>query len=147
LKNSPGSIDIRLCGTLIKGVTQREKISPLQREQASRLAGHRQSRRLPSASLCRKPAPLVENETLRRVSACKAVCAALREGEGSGATLRIKPLLTAVWSRIRPGNLTNELKFCPFDLWADKERCTQARPSRSQSPAMRGFSAIRQRCT
>ena len=99
-------------------LTQREKISPLRREQASRLAGHRQSRRLPSASLCGKPAPLVENETLRRVSACKAVCAALREGEGSGATLRIKPPLSLVWRRIHPGDLTNEPEIYPFDLWA-----------------------------
>ena len=65
---------------------------------------------------CGKPAPLAEDEMFRRVSACKAVCAALREGEGSGATLRIKPLLTAVWSRIRLGTLTNEVKNCPFDF-------------------------------
>ena len=99
-------------------LTQREKVSPFgESKHRVWLVTGKAGDCLPHL-FCGKPAPLAENETLRRVSAYKAVCAALREGEGSGATLRIKPLLTAVWSRIRPGNLTNELKFCPFDKWA-----------------------------
>ena len=98
-------------------LTQREKVSPFgESKHRVWLVTGKAGDCLPHL-FCGKPAPLAENETLRRVSAYKAVCAALREGEGSGATLRIKPLLTAVWSRIRPGNLTNNAKILPVRFW------------------------------
>ena len=61
-------------------LTQREKVSPFgESEHRVWLVTVRAGDRFPHL-FCGKPAPLAENEKLRRVSACEAICAALRDG-------------------------------------------------------------------
>ena len=64
----------------LAGLMQREK-SLLYGESKHRvwLVTGKAGDRLPHL-ICGKPAPLTEVETLRRVSACEAICAALQDG-------------------------------------------------------------------
>ena len=60
-------------------LTQREKISPFgESEHRVWLFTGKAGDRLPHL-FCGKPAPITEDEKLRRVSACEAICADLQD--------------------------------------------------------------------